>query len=158
MSQRQAIRMDDHDVEPYLRSCARAHIATLDKDGAPHVVPVEYVVYDGAVTFWADPGSQKMVNLRRDPRVSVVVDDGTDFADLRGVQIVGDAVIRDDPDTVAGVLELFSDKVPEEWREIARPHLVALAAERVVVTIAPSRVTSWDHSKVPGLRPQDIGR
>jgi nitroimidazol reductase NimA-like FMN-containing flavoprotein (pyridoxamine 5'-phosphate oxidase superfamily) len=66
-------------VAAYLAGSVRARVATVGKDGSPHVVPMSYVVLDGNVTFWADNLSQKVKNLQRDPRVSVIVDDGVDF-------------------------------------------------------------------------------
>jgi len=158
MSQRKAIRMDDQAVGAFIAANARARISTLDRSGAPHVVPVSYVVLDGRVVFWADEGSQKVVNLRRDPRVACIIDDGDEFHEFRGVEICGQAELRDDVDTTVRVNDLFCAKVPEEWREAARAVLTELAAERIVVTIKAERVNSWDHSKMPGLRPQDIGR
>lgn len=122
------------------------------------MVPVTYTVLDGSVAFWADRGSQKVVNIRRDPRVECVIDDGVDFAEFRGVEICGEAELRDDPDTVSRVTELFCARVPEEWRETARAMLTEPAAERIVVAIRAERVNSWDHSQVPGLGPQDAGR
>ncbi|MDQ3095050.1 MAG: pyridoxamine 5'-phosphate oxidase family protein [Actinomycetota bacterium] len=158
MSQREAIRMDDQAVEAFIAASARARVATLDKRGAPHVVPVSYTVLDGSIVFWADRGSQKVVNLRHDPRVACIIDDGGAFGELRGVEIRGRADLRDDPDTTSRVTDLFCAKVPEEWRESARATLTELAAERIVVAIKAEKVSSWDHSKVPGLRPQDAGR
>ena len=158
MSQRKAIRMDDQEVEVYIAASSRARVSTLDKGGAPHVVPITYTVLDGNVAFWADRGSQKVVNLRHDPRVACVIDDGVDFAELRGVEILGNTELHDDPETTSRVTELFCAKVPEEWREAARTVLEELAGERIVVAINAEKVNSWDHSKVPGLRPQDVGR
>jgi len=158
MSQRKAIRMDDQAVEAYIASGVRARVSTLDRRGAPHVVPVTYTVLDGRVAFWADRGSQKVVNLRRDPRVACIIDDGVHFGEFRGVEIIGEAELDDDPDTTSRVIELCCAKVPEEWIETARATLTELAPERIVVAIKAERVNSWDHSKVPGLRPQDVGR
>ncbi len=158
MSQRKAIRMDDQAIEAFIAANGRARVSTLDQRGAPHVVPVSYTVLDGSVAFWADHGSQKVVNLRRDPRVACIIDDGVEFHELRGVEICGQAELRDDASTALRVNGLFCAKVPEDWREAARTILTELAAERIVVAIKAERVNSWDHSKVRGLRPQDIGR
>jgi PPOX class probable F420-dependent enzyme len=158
MSKREAIRMADHEVEAYLAAHARARVSTLDRNGSPHVVPITYVILDGSLAFWGDRGSQKVVNLRRDPRVACIIDDGVDFPELRGVELIGEAELHDDPASAARVTELFLSKVPEEWREMAREQLTELAAARVVVVVSAARVISWDHTKVPGLRAQDVGR
>lgn len=155
---RAAIRMDDDEVVAFLASGFRAHVSTLNKDGSPHVVPVTYVVLDGRLAFWADSDSQKVVNLRRDPRVAAVVDDGIEFQELRGVELIGMAELIHEPATSERVADLFCLKVPEEHRDAARDTLLALASERVVVSVQPQRVSSWDHNKLFGVKPQDIGR
>ena len=157
MSQRDTLLMDDDEVVAFIAAGFRAHVSTLNKDGSPHVVPIAYVVLDGTLTFWTDRMSQKVRNLERDPRIACVVDDGIDFQELRGAQINGTAALIDDAATSERVAELFVAKVPEEHREVARSTLLALAAERVVVSVTPDRVASWDHHKLFGVRPQDIG-
>ena len=150
--------MTDDEVAAYLAQSFRARVSTLDRTGSPHVVPITYVLLDGSVAFWTDRGSQKVANIARDPRVACIVDDGVDFPELRGVEILGHAELREDADAGARVTDLFCERVPEEWRDFARGQLEELATERVVVAIKATRVNSWDHSKVPGIRPQDIGR
>lgn len=158
MSQRHAIRMTDDEVESFLASESRCRVATIDGRGRPRVVPVEYVVFQDRLTFWADPESQKVVNLRRNPGVACVIDTGANFGELRGLELVGDASIVDDLDTSREVAELFVERLPTEWQEVARSQLHELASERVAIIITPTKTISWDHSKVPGLTPADIGR
>jgi hypothetical protein len=157
MSMREAIRMDDAEVEAFLAEGARGRIATLDRDGSPHVVPIAYVLLDGVLTFWADNVSQKMVNLQRDPRIACIVDDGLEFQELRGVELIGRAVLSDDAGLNERIADAFCLKVPDEHRDAARATLLALAAERTAVQIETSRVNSWDHNKMFGVKPQDIG-
>lgn len=157
MSMRKAMKMDDAEVEAFLAGGFRAHVSTLNRDGSPHVVPISYVVLDGLVTFWADNVSQKVVNLRRDPRVACVVDNGIEFQELRGVELIGTASLSDDAARNERIADLFCLKVPEEHRDAARGTLLALAAERTAVSVLPSRVSSWDHNKLFGVKPQDIG-
>lgn len=155
---RELIRMDDDEVAAFLAGSFRAHVSTVRKDGTPHVVPMSYVVLDGAIAFWADNSSQKMVNLLNDPRVSIVVDDGVDFQELRGVQVTGTAALHDDAETNERIADLFALKAPEEHRAAAKSMLLALAAERTAVVVHPARVASWDHRKLGGgARPQDVG-
>lgn len=158
MSQRDAVRMTDDEVANYLRSGSRCRVATVDGRGAPRVVPVNYVVLDGRVAFWADPGSQKVVNLRRDPRISCVMDDGVDFERFRGVELVGTAEVRDDQEAATKMVQAMLQTIPEEWHDAARPRLAELAAQRVVVVIDAHRTVSWNHSKVEDLTPEDVGR
>jgi len=150
--------MDDDEVAAFVAANLRARVATLNRDGSPHVVPVTYVVLDGQITFWADNDSLKMVNLRRDPRVAAVVDDGVDFQELRGVEVTGTAELRDDEVTNDRVADLFAAKAPEEHRLAAKEMLLSLATERTAVVIRAGNVASWDHRKLAGAaRPQDLG-
>ena len=154
---RDLLRMSDDEVDTYLRAGSVCRIATVDATGAPHVVPVAFVLLDGAVTFWSDPASQKVVNVRRDPRVACVVDGGSEMADLRGVEVRGEARVVDDPALSVRVADLFAERVPEAFREAARAGLHELAAQRVVVVLTPTAIASWDHRKLAGVRPADIG-
>lgn len=150
--------MDDDQVAAFLAAGARARVSTLGRDGSPHVVPVTYVVLDGKLAFWADNDSQKVVNLRRDPRVAAVVDIGEDFQELQGVELVGVAELDNDPGVSARVADLFIAKVPDEHKDNARSMLLGLAAERTVVIVKPARIASWDHRKLGGTaKAQDLG-
>ncbi len=158
MTMRDLVKMDDGEVAAFLAAGFRAHVSTVNKDGAPHVVPITYVLLDGKVTFWADNVSQTMVNLQRDPRIAAVVDAGVDFQELQGVELLGTADLRTDEDTNGRVAELFALKAPEEHREGAKAMLLSLAAERTAVIVQPTRVASWDHRKLAGgAKPQDLG-
>ena len=155
---RELMKMDDDEVTAFLSDNVRAHVSTVRKDGTPHVVPMAYVILDGEIAFWADNISQKMVNLQNDQRVSIVVDDGVDFQELRGVQVTGTATLHDDAETNERIADLFALKAPEEHRDGARSMLLALAAERTAVTVHPTRVASWDHRKLGGgAKAQDLG-
>ena len=80
------------------------------------------------------------------------------MSDLRGVMVRGMAEVLDDRATSERVAGLFLDKVPEEYRDLARPGLVDLIDVRIVVVVHPSDVVSWDHRKIDGVTPHDIGR
>src|SRR5499427_5871800 len=99
-SQREQIRMTDDEVGAFLAERRKLHVATLDRHGTPHLMPMYFLVVDGAVTFWTYTASQKIVNLRRDPRITVMAEDGEAYFDLRGVQIAGRAHLDADPEAV----------------------------------------------------------
>ncbi len=108
MAQRDQFAMSEDEVAAYLQASWRAHMATINPDGTPHVVPMSYVVLGGRLTFWTDPRSRKVANLRRDPRVTCLVEDGTQFAEFRAVQLYGRVVLGEDRETSVRVgLRLF---------------------------------------------------
>ncbi|HEY1280516.1 MAG TPA: TIGR03618 family F420-dependent PPOX class oxidoreductase [Acidimicrobiales bacterium] len=157
MSSREMLCMSSDEVAAFLDANYRAHVGTINPDGTPHVVPLSYVVLDGELTFWTDPRSRKVANIRRDPRVTCLVEDGSHFAELRAVQVCGRAELGVDRDTSVGVgLALFQRAAGAVDDEV-RATVASLAAERVAVIVHPERIVSWDHRKLPGVRAGEIG-
>jgi nitroimidazol reductase NimA-like FMN-containing flavoprotein (pyridoxamine 5'-phosphate oxidase superfamily) len=87
------------EVAEFLQGAWRVQVATINSDGTPHIVPMSYVVIDGLLTIWTDPRSRKVANLRRDPRITCLVEDGTSFAELRAAQLCGRAELGEDHET-----------------------------------------------------------
>ena len=157
MSSRELLRMSSDEVVAFLVANHRAHVGTINPDGTPHVVPLSYVILDGELTFWTDPRSRKVANIRRDPRVTCLVEDGTHFAELRAVQVCGHAEVGADGETSVRVgLALFQRAAGVVDEEV-RATVASLAAERVAVIVHPERIVSWDHRKLPGVRAGEIG-
>lgn len=159
MSQRELLSMSADEVAAFLDGAWRVQVATINADGTPHVVPMSYVVIDGLLTIWTDPRSRKVTNLRRDPRITCLVEDGASFAELRAAQLCGRAELGEDRETSLRTgLALFARSnrgvVTNEHRAAAE----ALVAERIAVTVHPERVVSWDHRKMPGVSATEIGR
>ena len=100
MNRRDLIRMSDEEIRAFLQEQRTLQIATIDHDGWPHLVAMWYVMINGQIVFWTYAKSQKAVNLRRDPRLTCLVEAGTSYEKLRGVQIKGHAIISDDHATV----------------------------------------------------------
>ena len=151
--------MTAEEAAAFLDSQRRAQFASINRDGTPHLVPVNYSLLEGRLAFWADEGSQKVANVRRDPRVTCLVEDGRQISDYRAVQLRGTAEVVDDQDVVQRVGEGFfrhfpPDAIPEAVREATRE----LGRLRAAVVVTAERVVSWDHTKVPEIRPDDIGR
>src|SRR5438105_15386781 len=100
MSRRDLIRMTDEEIHAFLEEQRTLQVATIDHDGFPHLVAMWYVLIDNEIAFWTYARSQKAVNLRRDPRLTCLVEAGQRYEELRGVQVKGKAAISDDPATV----------------------------------------------------------
>jgi len=140
--------MTDEEVAGFLAERRKLHVATLGRDGAPHLMPMYFIVVDGAVTFWTYTSSQKIVNLRRDPRITVMAEDGEAYVDLRGVQIAGLARLTDDPTLVTAFGERLFERYFGPLDENGRIYVARSAAKRTRVTVEPLRVVSWDHRKL----------
>ena len=151
MSRRGEISMTDDEVRDFLAGHQVVQVATIQADGTPHLVTMWYGLLDGDVAFWSYGRAQKVVNLRRDPRFTVLVEDGKTYDSLRGVSITGRAEILDDPDEVLAFgLQLHgrhqapgTEPSPEVRARVAKQ-----AAKRVVIVMKPERVVSWDHAKL----------
>src|SRR5207237_985641 len=125
--------------------------ASLRADGTIHLVAMWYGFWNGHTALETFAKSQQVLNLRRDPRITVLVEQGAAYAELRGVQITGRAVIHYDDAIVLDVV-----------RDVMRRHLgvtdaaeveaiaVPMARKRVAVEVVPDRVVSWDHHKLSG--------
>src|SRR5215467_11898834 len=100
MNRRDLIRMSNEEIRSFLSEQRTLQIATIDHDGWPHLVAMWYVLINDQLVFWTYAKSQKAINLRRDARLTCLVETGESYSELRGVQIKGLAKIRDDYETV----------------------------------------------------------
>ena len=142
--------MTPDEVAAFLDTERVLNVATIGPTGHPHVVPMWFVVIDGRPSFWTFAKSQKVVNLRRDPRITALVEAGDSYPELRGAEVTGTAGVVDDHDAVMaigrGVAEKYSGGLP--LRDDAIAALEAQAAKRVGITIDVDRTVSWDHRKL----------
>lgn len=148
---RDKIRMTDQEISEFLGGRRTMNIATIGPDGDIHLVAMWYGLRDGNPAFETFAKSQKVLNLRRDPRITALVEDGDTYETLRGVEIVGEAIIHEDPDVIMDVAR----SVVRRYYDIAEGDdldavAAMLASKRVAVEISPSKVVSWDHSKLAG--------
>jgi PPOX class probable F420-dependent enzyme len=152
MSRRDQIRMTDEETAAFLEAGRDLQVASINADGTPHLVTMWYALLDGEPTFWTYAKSQKIVNLRRDPRLTVLVSTGERYEELRGVSIAGRAELVVDRDQV----QRYGETVYERyWGPIdddaVREGVRAMGAKRVVVVVKPEKIVSWDHSKLGGV-------
>lgn len=153
MGGRDAVRMSDQEVADFLDDNLKVQVASIGRDGTPHLTTLFYVVRDGRIAFWTYGRSQKIRNLERDPRVSCLVEDGTDYFELRGVSMTGRAEIVRDHDRIfeigsAVAVRMVGAKTLDDLGEIGRGTVEKQATKRVAVVIHPDRVATWDHRKM----------
>lgn len=99
--------------------------------------------------MWTYARSQKAVNLRRDPRASFLVEDGTTYETLRGVLVTGVAELIDDPDEVLAMGMRLHRRYQQEGEDAAMAEVVRRqAAKRVVIAVPITRIASWDHRRL----------
>jgi len=156
VKQRDVIKMTAEEVDEFLRGRHSMSVATYNHDGTIHLVAMWYGFLEGAVVFETKTKSQKVQNLRRDPRISVLVESGETYEELRGVELVGRGEIVDDPERMweAGVSVFERYNAP--YTEEMKPFVEVMLHKRVVVKVQVDRVVSWDHRKLglPPTRPR----
>lgn len=157
MSRRDQIRMTDAERSKFLANAQTIIICSLDPHGYPHPMPMWFGLEDdGTVVMTTFTKSQKIRNIERDPRVSLLVESGTVYAELRGVVIYGKAeLVREQP-RILDILARVSTKsaggagnAPNP--EALRTALMATVPKRTGIRIRPERVVSWDHRKLGGV-------
>ena len=154
---RQDISMTPEEVRAFLEAGRTLQVASLHRDGRPHLVPMWYVVEDGRVVFRSFTRSQKILNLQRDPRLSVLLERGEAYAELQGVMIEGRARLIDDPAYVLALYGRMAAKyamLGPEPRALPPDELATAfgryAAKNTAVVVDPTRTTSWDHTRLGG--------
>lgn len=125
-------------------------VATIGAGGQPHLVAMWYGFLEGAPAFWTYARSQKAVNLRRDPRLTCLVEDGDTYDTLRGVELVGRGRIFEDQDTVQAVGRSVQQRYVGPLDAEAEAAMARSAAKRLAVRVEVDRVVSWDHRKLGG--------
>ena len=155
-NQRGQVQMDDAEVDAFLTEQRSSTVATIGKDGAVHLVAMWYAWLDGHVYLETKAKSQKVVNLRRDPRMSFLVENGHTYDQLRGVALEGSGVVLEDEQLVWDVCVNVFERYNAPYTEEMRPFVEVMARNRVVVRLDADRVRSWDHRKL-GLPAMDLG-
>ena len=150
MSRRDLIRMTGEEIRAFLEEQRTLQVATIDHDGWPHLVAMWYALINNQVVFWTYAKSQKAINLRRDDRLTCLVETGERYDELRGVQIKGRAIISDDRETVQRIGEAIWERYTGPLNDTTRQMVTAQAAKRVVISVKPVEIVSWDHRKLGG--------
>ncbi|WP_280440777.1 pyridoxamine 5'-phosphate oxidase family protein [Nocardia brasiliensis] len=156
VNQRAQIVMSETEITEFLQRSRIATLATLGRDGRPHLTAMWYALLDGEIWFETKTKSQKAVNLRRDPRITCMVEAGQTYDQLRGVAIEGRAEIIDDPDRLFAVGVSVWERYTAPYSEDVRPMVEAMLHKRSAIRVVPERVRSWDHRKL-GLPPIPFG-
>jgi PPOX class probable F420-dependent enzyme len=152
VSRRDAIKMSAEEVDDFLAEERTVTCATNGRSGFPHLMPLWYVVRDGRIWAWTYAKSQKVKNLERDPRATLQVETGVEYAELRGVMLRCDVEIHRDVDAVVDfAMELvgrYSGTGPEH--DDARDAFRAQAPKRVALEFVERDRVTWDHRKLGG--------
>jgi PPOX class probable F420-dependent enzyme len=148
MKQRDRVAMTAAEVTGFLDANHKLQLATINRDGTPHLVTMYYVMMDGQITFWTYRSSQKARNLARDPRVACLVETGEGYFDLRGVQVQGVVQITEDPAEVVEIGRRVAAVTLNLHEGLADDYVEHTAPKRLGYIVEPTHIASWDHSKL----------
>ena len=145
--------MTTGEVEAYLASSMKVQVASIGSDGAPHLTTLFYVMHGNRIAFWTYGSSQKIRNLERDPRISCLVETGTDYFELAGVSIQGRAEIVRDKERIReiGTAVTHAMSGGADLGDLGRDIVEKQVQKRVAVLVTPTRIASWDHRKMTAL-------
>jgi PPOX class probable F420-dependent enzyme len=140
--------MSQEEVDDFLRAERTTTMCSMHPDGSIHAVAMWYAFLDGTLAVETKRKSQKIQNLRRDPRLTFLVEAGDKYENLRGVELVGRARIVEDPDAVWEFGVSMWERYVSSYSEDQRSLVEMMMYNRLVVTIDVVRVVSWDHRKL----------
>lgn len=151
-NQRNKIELDEAEQHDLLATARTLQVASLNPTGWPHLVPMWFCVDDdGLISFTTYGTSQKVRNLERDPRITVLVETGEAYNELRGISIDGEAEIVRDPAVTFHTRALIAAKHEGAERPAAPApgtEFPSWASKRVTIRVRPVRTRSWDHRKM----------
>ncbi|WET79446.1 pyridoxamine 5'-phosphate oxidase family protein [Amycolatopsis sp. QT-25] len=168
MSRRDQIRMTPDELTAYLDEQKVVNVATIGPNGRPHLAPLWYYPHESGIATWTYGSSQKAKNLERDPRATVLIEDGEGYDKLRGISFEADVEVVTDtaavtrmgielmqryagapPETripAEGASDQPGDPVPDELAGFIGKQ----APKRIGLIFRPTKITSWDHTKLGG--------
>lgn len=148
VNQRGQVAMSPEEISAFLASRRTATLITLGATGHPHAVAMWFALLDGVLWFETKAKAQKAVNIRRDPRATVLLEDGLTYDTLRGVSMEGRAEIVDDPDALWAVGVNVWERYNGPYNDELAPMVQAMLHKRVAVRFDVERTRSWDHRKL----------
>jgi PPOX class probable F420-dependent enzyme len=150
---RDEIKLTDAEQAELLDAERVVVVSSLGPRGWPHSMPMWFLVRDGEIWCWTYAKSQKVRNLERDPRATLLIETGTEYTELRGIQIEAEAELIRDVERVAefgsDLAVRYTDGIEAVEGDAAKA-LEAQAAKRVAIRFRAVRTATWDHRKLGG--------
>jgi nitroimidazol reductase NimA-like FMN-containing flavoprotein (pyridoxamine 5'-phosphate oxidase superfamily) len=155
MSRRDQIRMTEGEVRAFFAEQKVINVASVGPNGRPHLAPLWYFPHEDGVATWTYGTSQKAKNLRRLPEATVLIEDGDSYEKLRGVSLEADVEIIENTVEVTRMgitlMQRYAgakpgDPVPDELSSF----IAGQAPKRIGLVFRPTKIVSWDHTKLGG--------
>jgi PPOX class probable F420-dependent enzyme len=153
MSRRAQITLSDAEQLELIEAERVVVVASFGPSGWPHLMPLWYVPREGEIWIWTYAKSQKVKNLERDPRATLLIETGHEYGELRGVMVEAEAEIHRDVETVSEFGKQLTVRYSEGIESVEGDAVAALQAQaqkRVAIHFHPRRTATWDHRKLGG--------
>lgn len=149
VKQRDKIKMTQEEIDDFLNGWHTMSCATMNHDGSIHLVAMWYGFLEGAPALETKAKSQKVQNLRRNPQITCMVEEGESYDQLVGVEMVGTAEIVEDPDRIFEMgISIVERTSGQTYTEEMRPAVEMMINKRVAIKINVDKYVSWDHRKL----------
>ncbi|MGH2923326.1 MAG: pyridoxamine 5'-phosphate oxidase family protein [Solirubrobacterales bacterium] len=152
-SRRDQIKLTEDEQRALIDSERKVVVTSIGPRGWPHSMPMWFVPREGRIWVWTYAKSQKVRNLERDPRATLLIETGREYTELRGVMIEAEAVLERDHDVVFEFGKDLTVRYSEGISSVegdAAEAMKAQASKRVAIHFEPTRIATWDHSKLGG--------
>jgi general stress protein 26 len=143
---RRQIQLSEAEQAAFFAAHRKCALATIDNDGYPHLVAMNYGVKDGAFYMTSYAKAQKVLNIRRNSKVGMMIEAGASYAELQGVMIRGVCDIIEGEEAVRDAWSIISGTRGQARRRETNDS----APKRVVLKVTPLRIATWDHTKLGG--------
>lgn len=148
-SRRNSIALTDEEQNEWLAGRNTLQVASNGPSGHPHLVAMWYAMVDGDICFSTYGKSQKIQNLRRDPKISCMLEDGDEYEVVRGLVIEGTAEIIEEQDEIFKIMGMMGAQRSGQPPQAPPPASERKPTKRVIVRVKADKIFSWDHSKLP---------
>jgi PPOX class probable F420-dependent enzyme len=152
-SRRDEIKLTETEQAELLDEERIVIVSSIGPRGWPHSMPMWFTVRDGEIWVWTFGKSQKVRNLERDPRATLLIETGSEYQELRGIQIEAEAeLVRDTPKVAEFGKELtirYAEGIDSIEGDAAAA-LEAQAVKRVAIRFIAKRTATWEHRKLGG--------
>lgn len=144
--------MSPEELSLYLEDGKILNVATINPSGHPHLVAMWYVMLDGKPAFWTFGKSQKVMNIRRDDKITGLIESGESYSELRGAELVGSARLVEDHDEIVRIGTAVAVKYngPAAASGPGLDFIRKQAEKRIGIIIDVDKAVTWDHTKLGG--------
>ncbi len=150
-NRRELIQMTEDELASFIEEQKSLQVSCIGADGWPHLTTLWFSVVDEKIVFETYTRSQKILNLQRNPNITVLLEDGVVYEKLRGVMIKGKALLDGIPENVERYAKaVMLRNQPEYGEEILSEAAKQMSLKRTAVIVEPQEIISWDHTKLGG--------